>query len=49
MKLKHSDNIDYDIFIKKFNYLILNKFKNNNEIINMFKEIISEYNNGYLA
>jgi FlaA1/EpsC-like NDP-sugar epimerase len=46
MKLKHSDNIDYDIFIKKFDYLISNKFKNNNEIINMFKEIIPEYNNG---
>ncbi len=42
MKLKHSENINYDEFIIKFNELITNRFTYT-EIINNFKNIIPEY------
>ena len=43
MKLKHGDNIDYNDFIFKFNYLINTTDFSNEEIINAFKDMVVEY------
>ena len=43
MKLKHSENINYDSFFKKYNLLINKYYDDFNELKKDIKEIIPEY------
>jgi len=43
MKLKHGNDIDYDVFINKFNKMVNKKYAADEELKNDFREIVIEY------